>query len=102
MSAWLSSGGYGPIAEKVFALHADRLLPEYDTERAGTVGPLRIVPEVKIVVLDLVSKRPELELRDQLRRRLDAGRGICSQGAARPQCTMRFCFGCWRQSHQWR
>ena len=70
----------------VFALHADRLLPDYDTGRARTVGPLCIVPEVKIVVLGLVStKRPELQVRDQLRRRLDAGRGICSQAAARPQ-----------------
>src|SRR5262249_27862133 len=41
MGAWLSTGGYDPIAEKVFRLHADRLLLEYDTDRAGTFDPLQ-------------------------------------------------------------
>ena len=37
MGAWLSTGGYDLIAEKVFGLHADRLLLEYDTDRAGSI-----------------------------------------------------------------
>src|SRR5205814_312643 len=73
MGAWLSTGGYDPIADKVFGLHADRLLLEYDTDRAGSFEPLRNVPADKVVVLGLVStKVPELESRDELRRRIDA------------------------------
>jgi 5-methyltetrahydropteroyltriglutamate--homocysteine methyltransferase len=89
MGAWLSTGGYDVIAEKVFALHADRLLLEYDTDRAGTFGPLRSVPEDKIVVLGLVStKRSELENRDELRRRIDAAAKFVplERLAISPQC----------------
>jgi len=49
MGAWLASGGYDQIAERVFAMHADRLLLEYDTERAGTFEPLRLVPGCQAV-----------------------------------------------------
>jgi 5-methyltetrahydropteroyltriglutamate--homocysteine methyltransferase len=72
MGAWLASGGYDPIAEQVFSLRSDRLLLEYDTERAGTFEPLRLVPSDKVVVLGLVStKIPELESADDLLRRID-------------------------------
>jgi 5-methyltetrahydropteroyltriglutamate--homocysteine methyltransferase len=89
MGAWLSSGGYDPIAEKVFALQADRLLLEYDTDRAGTFEPLRSVPTDKVVVLGLVStKTPELEPRDDLLRRLDAAAAYVPMErlALSPQC----------------
>jgi 5-methyltetrahydropteroyltriglutamate--homocysteine methyltransferase len=73
MGAWLATGGYDAIADKVFGLHADRLLLEYDTHRAGSFEPLRNVPADKVVVLGLVStKLPELESRDDLRTRIDA------------------------------
>ena len=89
MGAWLSTGGYDPIAEKVFALHADALLLEYDTDRAGTFEPLRSVPSDKTVVLGLVStKVPELESTDDLRRRIDeAARFVpIERLALSPQC----------------
>jgi 5-methyltetrahydropteroyltriglutamate--homocysteine methyltransferase len=89
MGAWLSSGGYDPIAEKVFGLHAEYLLLEYDTERAGTFEPLRAVPADKVVVLGLVStKVPELESRDDLRRRIDAASAFVplERLALSPQC----------------
>ena len=89
MGAWLSTGGYDVIAEKVFALHADRLLLEYDTERAGTFEPLRNVPADKIVVLGLVStKTPELESRDELLRKIDAASDFVplERLALSPQC----------------
>jgi 5-methyltetrahydropteroyltriglutamate--homocysteine methyltransferase len=89
MGAWLCTGGYDPIAEKAFRLHADRLLLEYDTDRAGTFDPLRDVPDDKIVVLGLVStKTPELESRDDLRRRIDAASAFVPMQrlALSPQC----------------
>jgi 5-methyltetrahydropteroyltriglutamate--homocysteine methyltransferase len=89
MGAWLATGGYDPIAEKVFGLHADRLLLEYDTDRAGTFEPLRQVPADKVVVLGLVStKLPELESRDDLRRGIDAASAYVpiERLALSPQC----------------
>jgi 5-methyltetrahydropteroyltriglutamate--homocysteine methyltransferase len=45
---------------------------EYDSPRAGTFAPLRLVPAHKSVVLGLVStKTATLERRDELRKRLD-------------------------------
>jgi Cobalamin-independent synthase, Catalytic domain len=72
LGAWLAAGGYDPIAEQVFGLHCDRLLLEYDTERAGTFEPLRLVRPDRVVVLGLVStKTPVLESADDLLRRID-------------------------------
>ena len=73
-STWLASGGYDPMAESVFGrlgVHAYFL--EYDSDRAGGFEPLRFVPKGKQVVLGLVStKVPELERKDDLKRRIDA------------------------------
>jgi methionine synthase II (cobalamin-independent) len=72
-SAWLQTGGYEPVAEKLFGeVDADRFLLEYDDERSGGFEPLRFVPPGKTVVLGLVSsKTPQLESQDELRRRID-------------------------------
>lgn len=72
-SQWYAEGGYDPIAEKLFGtLQADRFLLEYDDERSGTFEPLRFVPRGKTVVLGLVSsKRPQLESRRELIRRIE-------------------------------
>jgi 5-methyltetrahydropteroyltriglutamate--homocysteine methyltransferase len=89
MGAWLSTGGYEPIAEQVFSLQADRLLLEYDTERAGTFEALRLVPADKIVVLGLVStKTPALESVDNLLRRIDEAAALvpAERLALSPQC----------------
>jgi len=54
-------------------LEVDAFFLEYDTERAGGFEPLRYVPKGKTVVLGLVSSKvPELEKKDELRRRIDA------------------------------
>jgi 5-methyltetrahydropteroyltriglutamate--homocysteine methyltransferase len=73
MGRWLAEGGYEPIAERLFArLRCDRLLLEFDTPRAGGFAPLRFVPAGKVVVLGLLTtKTGELELRDELLRRID-------------------------------
>jgi 5-methyltetrahydropteroyltriglutamate--homocysteine methyltransferase len=73
-SHWYAEGGYDPIAEQLFGtLAVDRFLLEYDDARSGSFEPLRFVPRGKTVVLGLVSsKRPELESRAELARRIEA------------------------------
>ncbi|MGH7847236.1 MAG: cobalamin-independent methionine synthase II family protein [Candidatus Binatia bacterium] len=89
-SMWHREGHYDPIAERLFnGLKHQRLLLEYDTERAGGFEPLRFVPKDKIAVLGLITtKVPRLETVDELRRRLDqASRYLpLEQLALSPQC----------------
>jgi 5-methyltetrahydropteroyltriglutamate--homocysteine methyltransferase len=72
-SSWAASGGYDFVAEALFSeLNVDGFFLEYDDERSGGFEPLRFVPPGKMVVLGLVTtKRPELESKDQLKRRID-------------------------------
>jgi len=89
-SMWHREGSYDPIAERLFGgLRFDRLLLEYDTERAGGFEPLRYVPKGPTVVLGLITtKTGRLETVDALRRRIDeASRFIgLEQLALSPQC----------------
>jgi 5-methyltetrahydropteroyltriglutamate--homocysteine methyltransferase len=73
-SSWVASGGYDFVAEALFSeLDVDGFFLEYDDERSGGFEPLRFVPPGKMVVLGLVTtKRPELESKDDLKRRIDA------------------------------
>jgi len=70
-SRWLVSGGYDPIAARVFrGIDAHRLLLEYDDERSGSFEPLREVPDNRMVVLGLVTtKSPRRETVEELVRR---------------------------------
>jgi 5-methyltetrahydropteroyltriglutamate--homocysteine methyltransferase len=87
---WHREGKYDPIAERLFGgLKFDRLLLEYDTERAGGFEPLRYVPKGVIVVLGLITtKTGRVETVDELKRRIeDASRFIdVGQLALSPQC----------------
>ncbi len=89
-SAWVASGGYEPVAEILFAeLDLDGFFLEYDNSRSGDFSPLRFVPPGKTVVLGIMtSKRPELESKDALKRRIeDAARHVSvDQLALSPQC----------------
>lgn len=89
-SMWHREGAYDAIAERLFnGLDHQRLLLEYDTERAGGFEPLRFVPKNKTVVLGLVSSKvPKLETVDELKRKIDeASRFIpLEQLALSPQC----------------
>lgn len=69
---FMARGGYEKIAETVFRHAAvDRLLLEFDSDRAGDFSPLRHVPSDKLVVLGLVTtKSPVLENKDALVRRI--------------------------------
>src|SRR5207302_7793894 len=72
-SSWVAEGGYDFVAEALFSeLAVDGFFLEYDDERSGGFAPLRFVPPGKRVVLGLVTtKRPELESKDDLKRRID-------------------------------
>jgi 5-methyltetrahydropteroyltriglutamate--homocysteine methyltransferase len=72
-SQWYAEGGYDAIAEKLFGqLNVDAFLLEYESERAGTFEPLRLIPRGKTVVLGLVSsKLAEMESPDRLAKRID-------------------------------
>jgi 5-methyltetrahydropteroyltriglutamate--homocysteine methyltransferase len=72
-SMWVAEGGYDFVAEALFGdLDVDGYFLEFDDERSGTFEPLRFVPPGKVVVLGLVTtKRPQLEDRDLLKRRID-------------------------------
>ena len=87
---WHREGHYDLIAERLFnGLHHERLLLEYDTERAGNFEPLRFVPKGKMAVLGLIStKTGRVETVDALRHRIDdAGRYLSvDQLALSPQC----------------
>jgi 5-methyltetrahydropteroyltriglutamate--homocysteine methyltransferase len=89
-SAWHTEGGYEPIAEKVFGgLDVDRLLLEYDSDRAGGFEPLRFVPKGRQIVLGLVTtKVGSLEKQDDLLRRIEeASRYVPVENLAlSPQC----------------
>jgi 5-methyltetrahydropteroyltriglutamate--homocysteine methyltransferase len=72
-SSWVAEGGYDFVAEALFgSLDVDGFFLEYDDARSGGFEPLRFVPPGKRVVLGLVTtKRPELERKDDLKRRID-------------------------------
>jgi 5-methyltetrahydropteroyltriglutamate--homocysteine methyltransferase len=72
-SSWVAEGGYDFVAEALFGqLDVDGFFLEYDDARSGSFEPLRFVPEGKMVVLGLVTtKRPQLESKDDLKRRID-------------------------------
>lgn len=87
---WHREGSYDAIAEKLFnTLKHQRILLEYDSDRAGGFEPLRLVPKDKIVVLGLVStKNSDMETVDELKRRIDQASKFLplDQLALSPQC----------------
>ncbi|HEY6742897.1 MAG TPA: 5-methyltetrahydropteroyltriglutamate--homocysteine S-methyltransferase, partial [Lapillicoccus sp.] len=89
-SSWVAEGGYDFVAEALFGgLEVDGFFLEYDDARSGGFAPLRFVPPGKRVVLGLVTtKRPQLEDKDELKRRIDeASRFVpIEQLALSPQC----------------
>ncbi len=89
-SMWHREGTYDAIAERLFGgLRFDRLLLEYDSERAGTFAPLRFVPKGPTVVLGLITtKTGRVETADELARRVEAAARYVplEQLALSPQC----------------
>jgi 5-methyltetrahydropteroyltriglutamate--homocysteine methyltransferase len=89
-SSWNPMGLDYELASGVFErLEVDRLLLEYDTERAGGFEPLSRVPDRTTVVLGLISSKfGELEPREELLRRIEeASRYVpIERLAISPQC----------------
>jgi 5-methyltetrahydropteroyltriglutamate--homocysteine methyltransferase len=89
-SSWVAEGGYDFVAEALFnELDVDGFFMEWDDARSGGFEPLRFVPDGKAVVLGLVTtKRPELEAKDALKRRIEeASRFVdVDQLCLSPQC----------------
>jgi methionine synthase II (cobalamin-independent) len=89
-SSWVAEGGYEFVADALFnRLQVDGFFLEYDDARSGGFEPLRLVPKGRLVVLGLVTtKRPALESKDTLRRRIEeASRYVdVDQLCLSPQC----------------
>jgi len=89
-SGWFTEGGYDPVADVLFnKINVDSYFLEYETTRAGTFDPLRLVPKHKTVVLGLVSsKLPQLESKDLLKSRIDEAAKYVDldQLSLSPQC----------------
>ncbi len=89
-SMWAAEGGYDFVAEALFGdLNVNGYFLEFDDERSGTFEPLRFVPEHKQVVLGLITtKRPELEDKDLLKRRIEEAAQFVDvdQLCLSPQC----------------
>ncbi|HTW97792.1 MAG TPA: 5-methyltetrahydropteroyltriglutamate--homocysteine S-methyltransferase [Acidimicrobiales bacterium] len=89
-SAWAAEGSYEHVAEALFSeLDVDGFFLEFDDERSGGFEPLRFVPPSKQVVLGLVTtKRPALESKDVLKRRIEEASRVLplEQLCLSPQC----------------
>ena len=90
-SSWAAEGGYDFVAEALFGeLNVDGFFLEYDDARSGGFEPLRFVPKNKLVVLGLVTtKRPELESKDLLKRRIEEATQVHRDRAAVPVGAVR-------------
>jgi 5-methyltetrahydropteroyltriglutamate--homocysteine methyltransferase len=89
-SMWHREGHYDAIAERLFGgLKHERLLLEYDSDRAGGFEPLRGIRSGAIAVLGLITtKVPAIESLDALKRRIaEASQYLpIEQLALSPQC----------------
>ena len=90
-STHAAAGGYAPAVDAIFnSTSVDVYYMEYDTERAGGLEPLRLLPSGdKRIMLGLVTtKTPELETIDDLTRRVEAAARFVDleQLGIAPQC----------------
>ena len=87
---WHREGHYDAIAERLFSeLKHERLLLEYDSDRAGGFAPLRYIRPGTVAVLGLVTtKSADIEPVESLRRKVEeASRHLpLEQLALSPQC----------------
>ena len=90
-STWAAEGAYDPAADAVFnQTGIDVYFMEYDSDRAGGLEPLRLLPRGKKRVLPgfITTKTPELESVDDLIRRFDEASKYADidQLGIAPQC----------------
>jgi 5-methyltetrahydropteroyltriglutamate--homocysteine methyltransferase len=72
-STYAASGGYDPAAEAIFSTGVDIFFMEYDSDRAGGLEPLRLLPKGKQRVMAgfVTTKTPGIESVDELKRKFD-------------------------------
>jgi 5-methyltetrahydropteroyltriglutamate--homocysteine methyltransferase len=90
-STWIAEGAYYPVADAVFnKTGVDLFFMEYDTERAGGLEPLRLLPKGRQRVYPgfISTKSPQLETVDDLKRRLEEASRYADidQLGIAPQC----------------
>jgi len=90
-STWAADGAYDPAADAVFnQTGVDIYFMEYDTERAGGLEPLRLLPKgrKRVMLGFITTKTPELESIDDLERRFDEASRYADidQLGIAPQC----------------
>ncbi len=90
-STWMAEGAYDPAADAVFnQTGIDIYFMEYDSERAGGLEPLRLLPKGKKRVLPgfITTKTGELESLDDLKRKFDEASRYADidQLGIAPQC----------------
>jgi 5-methyltetrahydropteroyltriglutamate--homocysteine methyltransferase len=90
-STWAAAGAYDLAADAVFnQTGVDIYFMEYDSERAGGLEPLRLLPKggKRVMLGFITTKTPELESIDVLKRRFDeaARHADLDQLGIAPQC----------------
>lgn len=89
-STYAASGGYDPAAEAIFSTDVDIFFMEYDSDRAGGLEPLKLLPKGKQRVLPgfVTTKTPGLESVDDLKRKFDEASKYADmdQLGLAPQC----------------
>ena len=89
-STYMGAGGYEAVQEILFdKIKVHSFFMEYDSARAGSFEPLRLLPKGKTVVLGLVtSKSGRLESKDAIKRRIDEAAKFVDldQLCLSPQC----------------
>jgi 5-methyltetrahydropteroyltriglutamate--homocysteine methyltransferase len=89
-STHAAEGAYDAAAEAIFSTGVDIYFMEYDTERAGGLEPLKLLPKGRQRVLPgfITTKSAELEDMDWLKRQFDAAskHADLDQLGIAPQC----------------
>ena len=92
-STFMGAGGYEAEQEILFdRIKVHGYFMEYDSARAGSFEPLRLVPKDRQVVLGLVTtKTARLESKDEIKRRIDEAAKYIFARAALSVAAMRLC-----------
>jgi 5-methyltetrahydropteroyltriglutamate--homocysteine methyltransferase len=89
-SAYAAEGAYDATAEAIFSTGVDVFFMEYDTDRAGGLEPLRLLPKGRQRVLPgfITTKTGELETIDWLKARFEEAARFADldQLGIAPQC----------------
>ncbi|MCA0870157.1 5-methyltetrahydropteroyltriglutamate--homocysteine S-methyltransferase [Seohaeicola saemankumensis] len=89
-STHAAEGAYDAAAEAIFSTGVDIFFMEYDTDRAGGLEPLKLLPKGKQRVLPgfITTKTADLEPMDWLKSKFDEASKFCDidQLGIAPQC----------------